>query len=104
MQSAGSAENLLRRPQSWRQLAEQFRVEKRSSLGAAEASTPELRYGSFSAHAAGGSGGKSARSAVRLEAYARIEGYPDEILLRRFIAWRPQRDQVFSSGDNAFSE
>src|ERR1700688_1123495 len=104
MQSARSGKGILRRAQSWRQLAEHFRIEQRSSLGTAQPSTPELRNGSFPADAAGRPRGKSACRATRCEAYAWSEGYPHEIPLRGFIAWHPQGNQVLSSGDDALGK
>src|SRR6202163_3747521 len=92
MQSAGSAKDILRRTQSWRQLAEHFRIEQRSSLGTAQPSTPELHNGSFPADAAGRSRGKSACCATRCEAYAWIEGHAHEIPHRGFITW-PSRSE-----------
>src|SRR5580692_11448579 len=104
MQSASSAKNILRRAQCGRQLAEYFRIEESSSVGAAQPSTPELRNGSFPAHAACRSRGKSARSATRREAYAWIEGYAHEISFGGFIVWHPQGNQVLSSGDDALGK
>src|SRR5258708_5709622 len=104
MQSTCSTKNSLRRAQSGRQLAEHFGIERRSRLGAAQPATPELRNGSFPADAAGRPRGKSARRATRCEAYAWSEGYTYEILLRGFIAWHPQGNQVLSPGDDALGE
>src|ERR1700676_3321669 len=104
MQSAGSAKDILRRTQSWRQLAEHFRIEQRSSLGAAKPSTPELRNGSFPADTAGRPCGKSARCSMRCEAYSWSEGHAHEIPCRGFITWHSQRNQVLSFGDDALGK
>src|SRR5260370_33522365 len=94
----------MRLAQFWRQLAEHFGIEPRSSLGTAQASPPELRDGRFPAHAACRPRGKSARRAIRRESHAGIEGHANEIFLRRGVAWHSQRRQVFPAGDDAFGK
>src|SRR6267154_2860327 len=104
MQSAGSSKDRLRLAQSWRQLAEQFRIEQRSSLGMAQTSPPELRYRRLPAHAARRPRRKSARRAIRREAHAGIERHAHEISLGGGIAWHPQRHQILSPGNDAFGK
>src|SRR5258708_1038691 len=104
MQSAGSAKDILRRAHSWRQLAEHFRIEERSSVGRAQPSTPELRNGSFPAHTTGRSRGKSTSRATRRETHTGIESYAHEIPLWGFIICHPQANPVLSSGDDALGE
>src|SRR5271165_2943960 len=52
VQAACAAKNLLRRAKLFRKLAENFRIESRARIGAAQAAAAELIDGCFAANAA----------------------------------------------------
>ena len=86
------------------QLAEHFRIEQRSRLGTAQPSTPKLCNGSFPAHAAGRTCGKSSGRAICRRVHAAIQRYAHKISRRGCVAWHPQGNPVLLSGDDALGK